>query len=71
VLAGCILEPTRIWQLLGAASYHPGTSQDMAATTARRHHKHKSKITFIDKEDHIKFQVTHQGLFGWSNEKTA
>jgi hypothetical protein len=53
-----------------AASYHPGTSQGMTATTLRRRHKH-ILITDIDKQNQIKFQVTHQGLFGWSHEKTA
>jgi hypothetical protein len=45
---------------------HPGTSQDMAATTARRHHKHILASQILAKQDyiyrqasldHIKFQI--------------
>jgi hypothetical protein len=49
-VAGGILEPARIWQPPGL---HPGTSQDMAATTARRHHKHILTSQILAKQDHI------------------
>jgi hypothetical protein len=62
-VAGRILEPARIWQ--------PPQQGDIINTFS--HHKYRqSKITFIDKlGSHQVSSYSHQGLFGWSHEKTA
>jgi hypothetical protein len=46
----------------------PGHGSHRSKETSPTHFHH---ITDIDKQDRIKFQVTHQGLFGWSHEKTV
>jgi hypothetical protein len=71
-IKGCILEPARIWQ--------PPQQGDITNTFS--HHRYRQRnITFIEKQEHIYRQVrirshqvssySHQGLFGWSHEKTA
>jgi hypothetical protein len=62
-IRGCILEPSRIWQ--------PPQQGDITNTFS--HHRYRqSKITFIDKlGSHQVSSYSHQGLFGWSHEKTA
>jgi hypothetical protein len=62
-VAGRILEPARIWQ--------PPQQGDVTNTFS--HHRYRqSKITFIDKlGSHQVSSYSHQGLFGWSHEKTA
>jgi hypothetical protein len=60
---GCILEPARIWQ--------PPQQGDIT-NTFLYHRYRQSKITFIDKlGSHQVSSYSHQGLFGWSHEKTA
>jgi hypothetical protein len=60
---GCILEPARIWQ--------PPQQGDITNTFS--HHRYRqSKITFIDKlGSHQVSSYSHQGLFGWSHDKTT
>jgi hypothetical protein len=60
---GCILEPARIWQ--------PPQKGDITNTFS--HHRYRqSKITFINKlGSHQVSSYSHQGLFGWSHEKTT
>jgi hypothetical protein len=53
--------PAASWNQPGFGSHqglHPKTSQDMAATTTRRHHKHILTSQILEKQDHIYRQAS-------------